>query len=513
MATLEWIFPAFVLCLCALAGGQDGETSLGLPDYEISGSSTAASSSVLSNLYSSHSHECGGHEEQWTRCEQMPDCDTCQPVDCMFSEWSDWWPGVGCIGLMFRHRSIAVPSNQCGLPCYGSGIESKRWFASECGGTPHDCLMSSWGEWSVCKNEKDQSIRKRIVQRPSSNDGEPCMGSTSETRPCGGPRPEPCIFDPWQSWTVCSASCGEGRFTRLRKIRSEGHLSGQTCESSLLETHTCQLRPCVSKDCLLSSWTDWSFCGAAGIQRMRHRSVLQSPEGLGLECNASLVQTSGCANKIPHHCEVTSWSDWSTCDRTCHGGQKFRARELLHGKSRRNFCAAIKLKQAAACSTRPCYSHSLDCELSHWTSWGACSSKVGVGVAHRKRTILRPAGLDADGCYGIMAELAACKLAPPRPIDCIWGVWSEWSGCSCSCGGGTKRRSRAIEMSPQNGGAPCQAKDKEVISVCNTMKCDTTCEDGYWGAWMDWTQCSATCSASYRSRRRSLEVRDDNLVN
>ncbi|CAE7381014.1 thsd7aa [Symbiodinium sp. CCMP2456] len=366
--------------------------------------------------------------------------------------------------------------------------------------------MSAWGEWSSCKSEKDQSIRKRRVDKPSSNSGEPCMGSTSETRPCGGPRPQPCIFDPWQSWTTCSASCGQGRFTRLRKIRSEGHLSGQTCESSLLETHTCQMKPCISKDCLLSAWTDWSFCGAAGIQRMRHRSVLQNPEGLGRECNSSLVETTGCTSKIPHHCEVTSWSEWSSCDRTCHGGQKFRSRELLHGKSRRNFCAALKLKQAAPCQMRPCFSHSLDCEFSDWTTWGICSAKVGFGVTRRKRTILRPAGLDATGCFGDMSELASCKIAPPRPIDCIWGEWGEWSGCSCSCGGGTKRRSRAIEMSPQNGGAPCQAKDKEVIAVCNTMECDTTCEDGYWGAWMDWTQCSATCSSSYRSRRRSLEV-------
>ena len=49
------------------------------------------------------------------------------------------------------------------------------------------------------------------------------------------------------------------------------------------------------------------------------------------------------------------------------------------------------------------------------------------------------------GCFGATKEMKACQVAPPEAVDCVWGSWSHWSGCSCSCGGGTKRRSRAIE--------------------------------------------------------------------
>ena len=162
----------------------------------------------------------------------------------------------------------------------------------------------------------------------------------------------------------------------------------------------------------------------------------------------------------------------------------------------------IKMHQAEF----PCFPHSHDCKLSQWTSWSTCSSTVGYGVSYRKREVESPAGPQGNGCVGVMKEIFPCSLAEPEAIDCLWGEWSQWSGCSCSCGGGSKRRSRAIAMSPQNGGQPCNPQDKEVIAECNTQKCSENCEDGYWSAWLDWSKCSATCSNGYRSRRRTLDV-------
>ena len=33
-------------------------------------------------------------------------------------------------------------------------------------------------------------------------------------------------------------------------------------------------------------------------------------------------------------------------------------------------------------------------------------------------------------------------------------------------------------MSPQNGGAPCEALEKEAVTVCNTERCERYCENG-----------------------------------
>ena len=295
-------------------------------------------------------HECQGHEEQVSACEDLPECEHCVPVDCMFTQWSEWHLGNhDCLGLQYRHRAINVASNGCGLPCFGDKTESKESSSEECNIPPQDCILSFWGEWSTCQNERDQSIRTRHVETPSRGDGQACMGALSETKPCGGPHPLPCILSQWQPWTTCSASCGPGRHTRLRKIVSEGHVNGDTCDDSLLETDTCQVAECPIRDCQISAWSDWSYC-SEGLQRMRHRHILQSPQGIGLICNASLVQTAGCSGKDTHHCEMTEWSAWTTCDRTCHGGQTFRERELMHASAQRTFCRHVKLKETAPCA-------------------------------------------------------------------------------------------------------------------------------------------------------------------
>ncbi|CAE7452632.1 HMCN1 [Symbiodinium natans] len=64
-------------------------------------------------------------------------------------------------------------------------------------------------------------------------------------------------------------------------------------------------------------------------------------------------------------------------------------------------------------------------------------------------------------------------------LDCEWGQWSEWSGCTCSCDGGQQTRTRHIARAPRNGGSPCQEGDKEQIAPCNTQPCGgSQCRDG-----------------------------------
>lgn len=196
------------------------------------------------------------------------------------------------------------------------------------------------------------------VALPSRQGGEACEGSVSETKPCGSPHPHPCVLSAWQHWTTCSASCGAGRYTRLRKVLREGHLSGETCDDALLETATCQLRDCESRPCRISAWSDWSFCGGSS-QRMRHRQVLQSALG-PRECNAALVETSGCAHMGPGECEVSAWSEWTSCSASC---QQFRQRALTPSGSYPNGCMGVKLKQAMPCRAEGCRPHAHDCRL------------------------------------------------------------------------------------------------------------------------------------------------------
>ena len=52
-----------------------------------------------------------------------------------------------------------------------------------------------------------------------------------------------------------------------------------------------------------------------------------------------------------------------------------------------------------------------------------------------------------------------------------WGLWSSWSACSSSCGGGMKHRSRKCNNPiPQNGGLECGGPLAEE-QICNSFIC------------------------------------------
>ena len=87
-------------------------------------------------------------------------------------------------------------------------------------------------------------------------------------------------------------------------------------------------------------------------------------------------------------------------------------------------------------------------------------------------------------------------------VDCVWGVFTEWSVCSEICGGGIKTRSRSQLLPASNGGKECEGKAMEQM-VCNTDPCEIDCK---WGPFGDWSLCSNTCGDGKIFRTRSVET-------
>lgn len=79
-------------------------------------------------------------------------------------------------------------------------------------------------------------------------------------------------------------------------------------------------RRCTRRSCEVSYWSSWSTCssdqcGQQGSQR-RSRSVESSPNCGGEQC-PDLFETRLCYGSKPVNCHLSYWSEWNACTSVC----------------------------------------------------------------------------------------------------------------------------------------------------------------------------------------------------
>lgn len=109
----------------------------------------------------------------------------------------------------------------------------------------------------------------------------------------------------------------------------------------------------------------------------------------------------------------------------------------------------------------------VDCVVSAFSEFSACSASCGGGTQTRTRTVLVEPANGGAACPAL-SDTQSCNTQP-CPIDCV--VASLGFGvCSASCGGGTQTEILEILTAPANGGAACR---DPITQACNTHSCDT----------------------------------------
>jgi len=272
------------------------------------------------------------------------------------------------------------------------------------------------------------------------------------------------------------------------------------------------------KDCMLTSWSDWSHCDpdvpARATQRYRSRSVAVPGSHGGATCETSLQETENCeeSDRLPPvDCRLSEWTAWELCDKTCEGGQSFRSRSVeVEAQRGGRPCEDSKL-ETQPCNEIPCSLHTEggDCALSQWSYWSDCSTTCGQGLRQRSREVLAPAVQGGIGCNAILEEANGCFDNPPCDAqDCEWGMWTQWSECSKTCDGGQRSRHRSVFLPNSGSGRQCEAMDSvNEIDSCGTKPCSSVaCEDGLWHDWGEWGQCSRACGGGMRWRHRKIAM-------
>ncbi|TRY95360.1 hypothetical protein DNTS_002845 [Danionella cerebrum] len=323
-----------------------------------------------------------------------------------------------------------------------------------------DCIVTPFSEWTACpttclpvNSSVPSQWRFRLIIQRAAHGGQECPDTLYEERECEAlfacpmyrwkiHRWHPCTLVPdavQQGLTGATESCGKGLEMRgeypaltlgghLRGFLNELEMRGVSCVDEFDEVAAVseclrwggpmppRFRSCwvpCKDDCSFSSWSTFTECNGCGSPRTRKRTLTgrgRKQERCQREDWYPLMESEPCPCE-----EFTSqpYGNWSSCILSETAGWRSRQEARDCGQGLRF--------RAVAC---------LDHEA-HLVSPDLCSES------------------------GLVEEV--CHL--PCPLDCKLSEWSPWSACSTSCGSGLKTRSKWLREKPFNGGRPCPKLD------------------------------------------------------
>uniref|UniRef100_A0A3B1IIX4 Thrombospondin type-1 domain-containing protein 7A n=1 Tax=Astyanax mexicanus TaxID=7994 RepID=A0A3B1IIX4_ASTMX len=428
--------------------------------------------------------------EQWRSCNDHP---------CMVFYWetSSYWNESSACPAGVQTRRVTCMKMNAGpvIPkrCPDSARpDSERSCVLPC---RRDCIVTPFSEWTACPTSclpanssiPSQSRYRTIVQR-SSGGGQECPDTLFEERECEALPVCPTYRWRTHKWHSCmlvpdsvrqgmsgaAESCGRGLETRALSCVDEGEDPAGVWECVRWagpmppRVRSCWV-PCRD-DCTFSSWSKYTECSGCGSARS-HKRTLTGRSRKRSRCQREdiypLVESEPCP------CEdfiSETWGNWSAC--------------IL--------------------PTAP----------QGWRGHrGQKSQGCGQGLRYRALTCTDQRGrlMDPSLCStsGLLEE--PCHI--PCPLDCRLSSWSAWSACSASCGSGLKVRSKWLREKPFNGGRPCPKLDLK-NQVYEAVPCRSVCGVYEWVA-EPWSFCSINtvdqlpaCGEGVQSRKIRCVLRD-----
>jgi hypothetical protein len=139
-----------------------------------------------------------------------------------------------------------------------------------------------------------------------------------------------------------------------------------------------------------------------------------------------------------------------------------------------------------------------DCEVGKWKA-DECSVSCGGGLQVLTRAIVSPQSGGGAECPP-QTMRRACNQHP-CPIDCKVSMWSRFSACSADCGGGVRERMRKVKVHPRYDGKPCG--DLTETEACNMQACDRDCKLGHWSKY---SACTRACGGGEKFSKRVVKV-------
>ncbi|XP_024919574.1 thrombospondin type-1 domain-containing protein 7B [Cynoglossus semilaevis] len=423
-----------------------------------------------------------------------------------------------------------------------------------------DCVVTPFSEWTSCPSTcvpentsvPTQSRYKVIIQRPA-NGGQECPDTVYEERECESLPLCPVFSWTTHKWHGCTLvpesirrglngpgePCGTGLETRGVSCVGEGGEPANMTECSRWAGPSPpQFRECqvtCKDDCTLSPWSQFSQCTGCGTSRSRTRTLTgrskkkeqclkeeQFPleESQACPCEEYLSQPCGnwSACLLPAHSLSDSVQGWMNPREVKECGQGLRYRAVA--------CVDLRghLVEPSLCTDTgyavetchvPC---PLDCKLSDWSAWSACSASCDSGLKIRSRWLREKAFNGGRPCPKLdLKNQAQVYQAVPCYSKCSQFEWrpDPWSICTINavddllvCGEGVQsRKIRCVRVDTSgqtvtvDDGLCDQEEAPPRAQVC-VLACPKDCVVSSWGTW---SRCSLQCDqGTLRNRSRNV---------
>uniref|UniRef100_A0A8C9SY47 Thrombospondin type-1 domain-containing protein 7A n=1 Tax=Scleropages formosus TaxID=113540 RepID=A0A8C9SY47_SCLFO len=313
------------------------------------------------------------------------------------------------------------------------------------------------------------------------------LGAQESRLPC----PEDCVLSSWGPWSLCNLPCnGFNRRERMAyPVRLPG--MGKQCLVSK-QSEACML----NKNCYHYTYniTDWSTCQLSekavcgnGIKtrlldcvRSDGKSVdLKFCEELGLEKKWQM--NASCVVECPVNCQLSDWSPWSQCSQTCGLiGKMWRRREVIQPSQGDGRPCPPEMEQWKPCPVQPCYRW----QYSPWSECRVQDATCGEGLRQRNVSCFVSDGsqdgeesmVEEELCGGLEMAVDGQKqftleemCTVPCPSDCYLMEWSPWSSCQTICVNGVDQGLGSVQVRSR----PVIAQEPENLLQCPEQAWET----------------------------------------